>query len=171
MAYSVDKAIREQGKRIAAQQAGDDDGGAWLSSKAAQRMSLAEPENAHCRTLISKFGGTIRVGNAVSIPPQPWHNQAIKHYEDSYFGRHTPTHVVVNSAIPGYRGHRPHAPRDLHGHRTRPASMPSFAHVTPLISPLRGWCCTWQSGECTSGASIERPPSRPSLRGLEHSWL
>ena len=68
MAYAVDDAIRREGMRIASRQEGDADGGSWLSSKAAQRMSLAEPEAAHTRTIISKFGGVIRVGTAAAIP-------------------------------------------------------------------------------------------------------
>ena len=110
MAYAVDKAIREQGMRIAMQQEGEN-GGSWLSSKAAQRMSLAEPESAFCREQISKFGGMIKVGTAVAIPKQTWNKQSIKPFEDSYQGRHAPSHVVINNAIPGYRGHRPNAPQ------------------------------------------------------------
>lgn len=111
MAYAVDKAIREQGMRIAMQQEGDNDGGSWLSSKAAQRMSLAEPEAFHCREQISKFGGMIKVGTAVAIPKQTWNRHAVKPLEDSYHGRHTASHVIVHNAIPGYKGHRPNAPQ------------------------------------------------------------
>ena len=110
MAYAVDHAIRAQGMKIASQQEGED-GGSWLSSKAAQRMSLAEPEAAHCRTMISKFGGVIRVGTAAAIPKQSWNKHKVTEFEDSYNGRHQPSHVVVNSAIAGYAGHRPEAPQ------------------------------------------------------------
>ena len=90
-------------------------------------MSLAQPENAHCRTVISKFGGTIRLGNAVSIPPQPWHSRAPPEPDDSFLGRHQPHMTVVNSAIPGYRGHRPHAPQwGMHQRRVD--------HEAPLLS-------------------------------------
>ena len=115
MAYEVDAQIREMNRRITANQEGDDDGGAWLSSKAAQRMSLAEPEIGHCREVISKFGGVIKESTAVAIPKQPWHERKNREYlaisPDSFRSRSPPTHVVVGGGIAGYKGHKPHAPQ------------------------------------------------------------
>jgi hypothetical protein len=114
MAYEVDAQIREMNRRITANQEGED-GGAWLSSKAAQRMSLAEPEIGHCREVISKFGGVIKESTAVAIPKQPWHERKNREYlaisPDSFRSRSPPTHVVVGGGIAGYKGHKPHAPQ------------------------------------------------------------
>ena len=88
--HQVDAAIREKNKRLTANQQGEDDGGAWLSSKAAQRMSLAGPETAHCRTIISKFGGTIKVGTAVSMPAQTWNNNKPLEYALELFQQSLP---------------------------------------------------------------------------------
>jgi len=112
MAYSVDAQIREANKRLTADKEGED-GEAWLSSDAAKRMSLANPEAAHCRTIISKFGGTIKQGTPLAIPTQTWNEDAANNpfsfRPDSFRNRSQPTHVIVNGGIPGYRGHRPHA--------------------------------------------------------------
>lgn len=158
MAYSVDQAIREQHKRLTAGKEGDDNGGDYLSSKAAQRQSLALPEFAHTREVISKFGDVIRVGTPVAIPAQTWNTGASSSSNpfDSFRSRNTPSHVIVNTGIAGYRGHQPHAAQWTMPHRARThaealpappcaaisrAHMPTFhvavaAQVVPIGSRL-----------------------------------
>ena len=110
MAYAVDARIREQHAAITAKQQGESDGNDWLHSKAAQRMSLARPEVAHTREVISKFGGTIKVGTIVAIPPQHWEGPSRNPFSsDSFRGRSAPSHVIINTGVAGYSGHRPHA--------------------------------------------------------------
>ena len=36
------------------------------------KMSMVGKEHAYLRTVISRFGGIIRVGTAVQTPPQTW---------------------------------------------------------------------------------------------------
>jgi len=120
MAYAVDAQIREMNKRLTADKVGDE-GEDWLHSDAAQRMSLANPEMAHTRTVISKFGGTIKQGAPLAIPTQTWNEDAARNpfslSPDSFRNRSQPTHVIVNGGIPGYRGHRPHAANWTMPHR------------------------------------------------------
>ena len=101
---SIDDAIRERNKQIAAKlnEQGDKEKG-----------SLARPETAHVRTVISKFGGTIRQGTAVAIPEQKWQarQEELATEPESHRSRHVPSHVVISAGIPGYRGHFPHAPQ------------------------------------------------------------
>jgi len=125
MAYGVDAQIRVEHRLLTANQEGEDDGGDWLSSAAAQRMSLALPEFAHTREVISKFGGVIRQGTPVCIPPQKWNDPGtITHYpqrnpfdSDSFRARQQPSHVIVDAGIPGYSGHQPHAAQWSMPHR------------------------------------------------------
>jgi len=120
MAYAVDAQIREMNKKLTADKEGED-GEDWLHSDAAQRMSLANPEMAHCRTVISKFGGTIKQGAPLAIPTQTWNEDAARNpfsfSPDSFRNRSQPTHVIVNGGIPGYKGHRPHAANWTMPHR------------------------------------------------------
>lgn len=131
MAYAVDAAIREQNKRLTANQEGEDDGGDWLSSAAAQRMSLAEPEIGHCREIISKFGGVIREGTAVAIPKQTHNERKNRTYlavsPDSFRSRSQPSHVIVSAGIAGYKGHKPHAAAWSTPHRRADRQSPFLA--------------------------------------------
>jgi len=121
MAYAVDAAIREQNKRLTAGKQGGDDGNDYLHSAAAQKMSLALPEFAHTREVISKFGDVIRVGTPVAIPHQTWNHGKTPSNNpfDSFRSRSPPTHVMINSGISGYQGHKPQAAQWTMPHRTR----------------------------------------------------
>jgi len=115
MAYSVDAQIREQNRLLTAGQEGDDSGQDFLHSYEGQRISMAIPEFAHTREVISKFGGTIRQGTPVAIPPQKWNevrNPVARNPFDSpvsYRSRQTPSHVIVAAGVSGYGGHVPNA--------------------------------------------------------------
>ena len=69
--------------------------------------SLAAPESTYLRTVISRYGGMIKLGTAVAIPPQPWH-EANRDSTGSYRSRYGASHSVVGSGIPGYMGYVPH---------------------------------------------------------------
>jgi len=129
MAYAVDDQIRQQHAAITAQQHGDDDGGDWLHSKAAQRMSLALPEFAHTREVISKFGGVIRMGTPVAVPAQTWNQSEAQRNpfsSDSFRSRLQPSHVIVNAGIPNYAGHKPHAAQWSMPHRRADRRSPAL---------------------------------------------
>ena len=121
MAYAVDARIREQHRLATAGKEGTD-GEDWLHSDAAQRQSLALPEFAHTREVISKFGGVIRTGTPVSIPNQFWNQSQLEQSRnpfssDSFRSRSTPSHVIINSGIAGYKGFRPQAAQWSMPHR------------------------------------------------------
>lgn len=106
MAHAVDAQIREQNRKLTEGREGEDDGTDWLHSDAAQRASLASGESAHCRTVISKFGGIIKEGSAVALPPQTWEKKSNKTaylslHPDSFRSRVAPSHVVVSAGVPG----------------------------------------------------------------------
>ena len=76
-----------------------------------EKMSRAAPESSYLRTVISRFGGTIKEGNSVAIPPQSW-NSKIVYGKDSFRSREVgkPTHEIRSSGVPGYMGWVPHGP-------------------------------------------------------------
>ena len=95
--------------------------------------SVATQESAHVRMTISKFGGMIKEGPVVAIPPQTW-NKADRTYlalhpntdPCEYEMRHQPTHVVVGAGIPGYTGHRAHNPTWNNPHRRPDLRSPTI---------------------------------------------
>jgi len=106
------------------------------------KCSLAAPEKTHVREVISKFGGVIKAGSAVSIPPQTWNgSKAAKTmyaqdanflalHPDSYRSRYQPSHVVASAGISGYTGHKPQNPSWSIPHR-RPDLRAK--HISPHL--------------------------------------
>ena len=71
-------------------------------------LSSATTERTYLRTVISRFGGIIKVGTSVQIPPQTWEDpkpgvvQAL-----SFRKRVPPEFEIVTAGVPGYAGHLP----------------------------------------------------------------
>lgn len=74
-----------------------------------ESLSKAQPEISYLRTVISRFGGTIKEGTSVAIPPQTW-DQGIVYGKDSFRSREVarPVCEVRAAGVPGYMGHVPH---------------------------------------------------------------
>ena len=92
-----------------------------------ESLSLARgPETTYLRTVISRFGGIIRVGTSVQIPPQTWEKDAPEVNPDalSFRKRTPPEFSIVTAGVPGYRGYPPNGapPR-------RPSARPPRARA------------------------------------------
>jgi hypothetical protein len=74
-----------------------------------ESLSKAQPEISYLRTVISRFGGTIKEGTSVAIPAQTW-QQSIVYGKDSFRSREVarPMCEVRSAGVPGYMGHVPH---------------------------------------------------------------
>lgn len=150
--------FRADQARLSADKVGEDsgymEGEEFTHSYEGQRRSLALPEFAHPREVISKFGDVITQGTPVTIPAQRFPRERAllpnggvsaplqsNNPFDSLHTRSSPTHVIVNTGVPGYQGHRPHAAQWGMPHRTRPRlparpPLPAPLSACVLLRPL-----------------------------------
>ena len=138
-----------------------------------ESLSLARgPETTYLRTVISRFGGIIRVGTSVQIPPQTWEKDAPEVNPDalSFRKRTPPEFSIVTAGVPGYRGYLPNgavpnkAYSSLRGadsnHMTRHDRFKYDRSLQPTRMPIVGYSGhmrnTKESLECY-GTSHWRP--------------
>ena len=91
---------------------------AWPQLEAANKQRVQE--RTHYRTVISKFGGTIKLGTATSIPEQATGGLRRDHFQKSMEPRdgkgtgHNMHRTRAGGWIVGYSGHRPMAREVTH---------------------------------------------------------
>jgi len=112
---------------------GQQDAGGEYESDGARiggMASRAAAESTYLRTVISRYGGMIKQGHAVQIPPQTWNTRVDMGGTTSYLQRHPAKNVVVGSGVPGYMGYVPHGEMPAKPSLLGASTSPQRYHAT-----------------------------------------